>query len=164
MRAIPRTWPSILFSRLAQDALMSFRMRAIYPRRDAERVLLGPTRSLGCGQILGSGSQGHDLYLPNASADPAGRPGFLSNLRHGAGAGTGRCPSGAQSRTRGHDAPVLGRPRARDSRRRARNGRPPYRSPHAPRPELVELAAVSIRHAGSAVGGLPVLRARLAIA
>src|SRR5262252_9277885 len=33
MRAMPRTWPSIRFKRLAQDALMSLRMRAIYPHR-----------------------------------------------------------------------------------------------------------------------------------
>src|SRR5713226_365909 len=31
MRAMPRTWPSIRPSRFAQDALMSFRMIAIYP-------------------------------------------------------------------------------------------------------------------------------------
>ena len=28
---MPRTWPSIRLNRLAQDALMSFRMRAVYP-------------------------------------------------------------------------------------------------------------------------------------
>src|SRR5262249_41040235 len=33
MRAMPRTWPSIRLKRLAQDALMSLRMRAIYPHR-----------------------------------------------------------------------------------------------------------------------------------
>src|SRR6516225_2225510 len=33
MRAMPRTWPSIRLKRLAQDALMSLRIRAIYPHR-----------------------------------------------------------------------------------------------------------------------------------
>src|SRR5215470_17547633 len=33
MRARPRTWPSIRFSRFAQDALMSLRMAVIYPQR-----------------------------------------------------------------------------------------------------------------------------------
>src|SRR5262249_61663831 len=65
MRAMPRTWPSIRLKRLAQDALISLRMRAIYPHRvsvatprgpahgarerlDADRLLLGD-RPSGCG-------------------------------------------------------------------------------------------------------------------
>src|SRR5262249_12186251 len=126
MRAMPRTWPSIRLKRLAQDALMSLRMRAIYPHRvsvatpeegahgarerfDADRLLLlGSARSSGrragrChdarplpsrrrranGGEIAAGSRGHDLYLPDASADPAGRPPVLPDLRHGAGARIG---------------------------------------------------------------------------
>src|SRR5262245_64772800 len=42
MRAMPRTWPSIRLKRLAQDALMSLRMRAIYPHRVSVATPRGP--------------------------------------------------------------------------------------------------------------------------
>ena len=34
-----------------------------------------------------AGPGGHDLHLPDAPGDPAGRPRFVPDLRHGAGAG-----------------------------------------------------------------------------
>src|SRR5262249_3006669 len=124
MRAMPRTWPSIRLNRLAQDALISLRMRAIYPQRvsvatprgpahgarerlDADRLLLGD-RPSGCGggrcldarpfpsrwrrAIAGEVAvrvRRHDLYLPHASSDPAGRPPWLPALRHRLRAGIG---------------------------------------------------------------------------
>src|SRR5262249_32879370 len=182
MRAMPRTWPSIRLKRLAQDALMSLRMRAIYPHRvsvatprgtahgarerlDADWLLLGH-RPSGCGggrcldarpfpsrwrrSIAGevaAPAGRHDLYLPHASADPAGRPRCLPDLRHGAGAGIGHSRSRAEPRAGGHDAPVLDRPRAHASRSLAPNGRPPPPSPHAARPQLVGLATIYSPHA-----------------
>ena len=59
-------------------------------------------RGTGC-------AAGHDLYLPDASADPAGRPGHLPDLRHGAGAGERHRRSRPEPRTDRHDAPLLDR-------------------------------------------------------
>ena len=70
----------------------------------------------------------------------------------------------AQSRTRRHDAALLDRPRADAAGLRAGNGRPSRRRSRLGRPDAVELDPVRARHAGRAVGGLAVLRARLAIA
>src|SRR5262249_16492939 len=201
MRAMPRTWPSIRLKRLAQDALMSLRMRAIYPHRVSvatleERLMASGLNHSACCSATDHPSAAaddalmhdhsphppprtppkpqpaprpaqpgrRDLSLPHASADPAGRPRCLPDLWHGAGAGIGHRRSRAEPRAGGHDAAVLGRARAHASGSRARNGRPPHQSPRAARPELVELAAIRTRHAGGAVGGLAVLRARLAIA
>ena len=55
---------------------------------------------------------GHDLHLPDASADPPGRSRKLPDLRHGAGARGGQPGCAAQSRTRRHDAALLDRPGA----------------------------------------------------
>src|SRR5262249_15412440 len=71
MRAMPRTWPSIRLRRLAQDALMSLRMRAIYPHRVSDSTLeerrmahaSAPPTHLGSS----SGSSGH----PDAAPDNA---------------------------------------------------------------------------------------------
>ncbi len=56
-----------------------------------------------------AGAGRHDLHLPDASGDPAGRARRLPDLRHGARAGTGHRRQRAQSRTRRHDAAVLDR-------------------------------------------------------
>src|SRR5439155_19621603 len=134
------------------------------PRRDAERLLLGSLRPWGLTRIEQLSSGGHDLYLPDASADQASRPRFLPYLWHGARARSGFRRSGAEPRARRYDSAVLGRALGHASVPHARNGRPPHEPPHAARPDVVELAAIPIRHAGGAVGGLAVLHARLAIA
>ena len=74
----------------------------------------------------GGGAGRRDLHLPDASRDPAGRTGILPDLRHGPGAGPRHGRSGAESRTRRHDAPVLDRARAEPARARAGDGRAPH--------------------------------------
>ena len=107
------------------------------------------------------GARGRDLYLPDASRSPPGRPGRLPDLRHGARARDRDGRRGGQSRTRRHDAPVLDRPRSRACRSwcwkwaaisSVRAWLPPTLSNFDP---------IRLRHAGRAVGRLAVLRARL---
>src|SRR6266487_4438727 len=82
------------------------------PRGEADRLLFGRVPSGCCrSERLAAGSREHDLYVSDAPADPAGRSRLLPDLRHGARAGIGLGRSGAEPRTRGHDAPVLGRDR-----------------------------------------------------
>src|SRR5271154_1133821 len=69
-----------------------------------------------------------DLHLPDASGNPPAGPRLVSDLRHGAGAGTGDRGCGAERGTARYDAPVLDRLRARAAGLRPRNG--------GPRPEL----------------------------
>ena len=88
----------------------------------------------------------------------------LPDLRHGAGARSRQPRCAAQPRTRRHDAALLDRPCAGAAGRRAGDGRPSRRRPWPGRPDAVELDPARVRHAGGAVGGLAVLRARLAIA
>ena len=92
---------------------------------------------------------GHDLHLPDASADPPGRSRKLPDLRHGAGARGGQPRCAAQSRTRGHDAPLLGRPCACAAGGRSGDGRPPGRRSRLGRPDPVELDSAGVRHARS---------------
>ena len=75
----------------------------------------------------------HDLHLPDASGGPAGRPGLLPDLRHGAGTGDADAPTPAQSRTDRHDAAVLDRACADRAGRRAGDGRAPVRLASADR-------------------------------
>ena len=112
----------------------------------------------------GRGAGRHDLHLPDASRDPPGRPGKLPDLRHGAGAGGREPRCAAESGTRRHDAPLLGRPRARAAGGRPGNGRPSRRRPWLGRSDAVELDPVRVCDARRAVGRLAVLRARLAVA
>src|SRR6516225_909552 len=89
MRAMPRTWPSIRLKRLAQDALMSLRMRAIYPYRVSvatpeERVM---ARASGSTQTGCCSATDH----PAAAADDA----LMHDHSHHAGAARspGKSPS-----------------------------------------------------------------------
>ena len=75
-------------------------------------------------QAAEPGAGRHDLHLPDASGDPAGRSGLVPDLRHGARARAGDRRDRAQSRTRRHDAAVLDRPRADPAGLRARDGSP----------------------------------------
>ena len=108
--------------------------------------------------------EGHDLHLPDASGDPAGRPGLLPDLRHGAGAGARHRRDGAEPRAHRHDAPVLDRSGAVASGRRAGDGRPPDRARPSHLAADVELDPDAAGDARGAVGRLALLRARLAVA
>ena len=71
---------------------------------------------------------GHDLHLPDAPRDPAGRARLLPDLRHGAGAACSRPPRpGPNPELDRHDAAVLDRAGADRAGVRARDGRPPAR-------------------------------------
>ena len=59
-----------------------------------------------------AGAGRHDLHLPDASRDPAGRPRLLPDLRDGAGAGACDRRHRPQSRTRRHEPALLDRARA----------------------------------------------------
>src|SRR5581483_3580030 len=109
------------------------------------------------------GAGRHDLYLPDASADPADGPGLMPDLRHGFGAGDRERRIRAQSRTRRHDAALLGRHGVELARGRAGDGRTCHHSPHVAWPVAVELAATSFHHTGRALGRLAIFRPRLAI-
>src|SRR5215472_12922139 len=71
MRAMPRTWPSIRLKRLAQDALMSPRMHAIYPHRvsDSTPEERRMARASAPPTHLGSSSGGSGL--PDTAPDNA---------------------------------------------------------------------------------------------
>src|SRR5262249_30126571 len=67
MRAMPRTWPSIRLKRLAQDALMSLRMRAIYPHRVSVATLEERLMASGLNHSACCSATDH----PSAAADDA---------------------------------------------------------------------------------------------
>ena len=100
-----------------------------------------------------------DLHLPDASGNPPGRGGRLSDLRHGAGTGGAERRGRAERRTSRHDASLLDRPRPRRAGRRARHGRTSGGQALAG-PADVQLGAIGAGDAGRAVGGLAVPRAR----
>ena len=83
-------------------------------------------------------ARGHDLYLPDASGNPASRARRLSDLRHGARAGSRR--RRRRRRTCRHDAPVLDFACADFAGRRARDGRPSR--PPASRRQPFDMAAI----------------------
>ena len=74
---------------------------------------------------------GHDLHLPDASADPPGGAGVLPDLRHGAGARTRHGGVGAEPRARRHDPALLAGARSCASGRGPRDGRPSRQPAHA---------------------------------
>ena len=75
-----------------------------------------------------TGAGGHDLHLPDASGDPAGRAGRLPDLRHGARARARDGGQPAQSGARRHDAAASGSALALTvAGLRARDGRAPVR-------------------------------------
>ena len=122
-----------------------------------------PAKYLAPAQGERAGAGRHDLHLPDASGGPPGRAGLVPDLRHGAGAAARERGRGTERRADRHEPPVLDRPRAQRSGLRARDGRTPHRAQPHDRPADLELAAARARHAGRAVGGLAVLRARLAV-
>ncbi len=107
-------------------------------RRMPEQVR-GRSRQISCrhgSQAARAGAGGHRLYLPDASADPPGRPRLLPDLRHGARARARQprqqrpIPSSSTCAAGSGSAGLLSHAGAR-----ARNGRPPHQSAHADRPE-----------------------------
>ena len=120
------------------------------------------SRSLGA-RALGADAGRHDFHLPDASGGAAAGPGRLPDLRHGARAGHAERRRRAQPRARRHDAALLDRARARRAGGGAGDGRASVRLASAVA-VAVERRADGVRHAGGAVGGLAVLRARRAIA
>ena len=107
---------------------------------------------------------GRRLHLPDAPGGAAERAGLVPDLRHGAGAGDGDGRRGPERRARRYDAAVLDRPGADRPGVFPGDGRAPARPDAGHRTANVELAAARARHAGRALGGLAVLRARLAVA
>ena len=99
-------------------------------------------------------------------ADPAGRPGQLPDLRHGAGAGDGRPPRPeAEPRTRRHDPPVLDRAGASPRRCSSLDmgGHLCLGLHRLIRRTIVDLDPVRAGDPGGAVGGAAVLPARLGL-
>src|SRR6516225_11785374 len=80
MRAMPRTWPSIRLKRLAQDALMSLRMRAIYTPRGykfqprKERLMAGASGLNRCGSADDALTHDHCHHAAGAARSPAKSP------------------------------------------------------------------------------------------
>ena len=122
----------------------------------AKYISPSPTNDSQC-------SRRHDLYVPNASADSAGRSWLLSDLRHGARAGSCDGRSGAECRIDRHEPPILDRPRSLASGRGAGDGRTFDRSQPLPQPIDVELDSNDSGHPGRALVRVAVFRARLAI-
>ena len=149
----------------SQASLRPSRRRPSISARPAAGPNSPPTRSLSRQrQAEGRSAGRRHLHLPDASADPPGRPRQLPDLRHGAGARGGEPRYAAQSRARRHDTAVLDRRRAGAAGGGAGNGRSPGRRSRLGRPDAVELDSTGLRHARRDLGGLAVLRARLAIA
>ena len=113
-----------------------------------------------------AGARRHDLHLPDASGDPAGRAGLLPDLRHGAGAGAGRRadagpnPELVDMTRRFWIGLALTLPVVRAGDGRASDRARPSASASSAS-NWLQLAAGD---AGRAVGRLAVLRARLAVA
>ncbi len=104
------------------------------------------------------------MDLSDASRDRARPSGFLPDLRHGAGAddaGGRRCSEPGICR---HETALLDRPGAGAAGRRTRNGCASDRVVACRRAADQQPCADGAGDAGGAVGGLALLRARLAIA
>ena len=104
----------------------------------------------------------HDLHLPDASRSPAGRPGRLPDLRHGARTRHRHGRSAGQSRTARHDAAVLDRARTDAAGGRAGNGRPFCRPRRLADAKCRQRHPTGVGDSGRALGRLAVFRARLA--
>src|SRR6516165_7481353 len=171
MRARPRTWPSIRFSRFITDVLAAVCIQHIYPHRvyAFSRVssygTVDPRKIFKQNYRTGTPTPGHHLYMPDASPDSAECTRQLPNLRYGTGTGERRGGDWSKPGIDRHDAALLDRHRARS----------PYRDPGDggtfSRPEFsplcvaanLDMASVSVCYAGRAVGRMALLRARLGI-
>jgi hypothetical protein len=154
---------------LAASPFRSCRCSLTFPLLEAPAFFYdasAPPRSSHHAPATGSGTCDracrHRLHLPDASGGAAGRPRFLPDLRHGAGAGGGDRRCRPQSRTKDMTR-RSGSARADGAARALGDGRAPAgcragADAHA----HCRLAAARLRHAGGAVGRLAVLRARLA--
>ena len=127
-------------------------------RRPGQLSDQGGSRASSC-------AEGHDLHLPDASPDPAGRA--RAAARSAAWRWSRwRCRRDrAERRADRHDPPLLDRARARAAGRGAGDGRacPGLGLHDLVSPRLSALAAIRARDAGRAVGRLAVLRARLGL-
>src|SRR6516164_9651790 len=124
MRARPRTWPSIRFSRFITDVLAAVCIHHIYPPRVCAFKVssygtVGPRKIFKQSYRTGAPESGHDLYMPNASADSAECARQLPNLRYGTGTGERRGGDWSQPGIDRYDAAFLDRRRASS----------PYRDP-----------------------------------
>src|SRR6516162_4192609 len=170
MRARPRTWPSIRFSRFITDVLAAVCIHPIYPCRVCAFKVSsygtdGPRKIFKQNYRTGTPTSGHHLYVPDASADSAGCTRQLPNLRYGTGTGERSGGDRSQPGINRHDAALLYRHRAGS----------PYRDPGDggtfSRPESsplcltasLDMAPVSACYAGRAVGRMAILRARLGV-
>ena len=130
--------------------------------RCRERFVAEPTKYLAPEAAEAEPVPEGTIYTcPMHPADPPGRTGLLSDLRHGPRAADGDRGLGTQSRTRRYDPPVLDRAGAVRSGCCAGDGRSPDQPSHAARAAAFQLAAAHPRNAGGPVGRLAVLRPRL---
>src|SRR6516165_4167653 len=95
MRARPRTWPSIRFSRFITDVLAGVCIQHIYPHgvfafKVSSYGTDGPGKIFKQNYRTGTPTSGHHLYVSDASADSAECTGQLPNLRNGTGTGERR--------------------------------------------------------------------------
>ena len=109
------------------------------------------------------GAIGNHLHLPDASPDPPGGTGQLSDLRHGAG--TSRADGGnrPEPRADGHDQALLDRPGVFASRRGPGDGRPRHGPQPSRRTADGQLDPVGPGDAGSDLGWLAAVCPRLGL-
>ena len=104
----------------------------------------------------------HDLHLPDASGNPAGRTRLVPDLRHGARTGDAVGGGRPERRADRHEAPALVCAGAGGPAGRSRHGRPCLAAGMADAGTL-ELDRASARDPGRARRRLAVLRARLGL-
>src|SRR6516165_6381113 len=168
MRARPRTWPSIRFSRFITDVLAAVCIDHIYPHRVCAFKVssygtVGPRKTFEQNDRTGTPASGHHLYMPDASADSAECARQLPNLRYGARASARR--DRAKSRIALHDAALLDWRRSGGADRGPGNGRSFSRPKPAPLcvAANLDMAPVSVGYASRAVGRLAVFRPGLGL-
>ena len=102
--------------------------------------------------------------MPDAFRGPAGRSRQLPDLRNGARTGARRSRRGRQSRTGGYDPPVLDRTGAYRAGRDPRDGNASHGPSPFDRDGRGPPRTDGSRDASRVVGGLAILRSRMAIA
>ncbi len=78
-------------------------------KAEPEKYLRGAAAESCCDHSAAAGRAGHEVHLPDAPGDRAGRPRHLPEVRHGTGADDPAGRRGRRSRTARHDAAVLDR-------------------------------------------------------